>query len=152
MTTQMNKINFLIICFSFLLGFNTIAQQNQGPHEDDIVELIAMYAKARVTNDTVLLRVILTEDIDQLVSSGEWRDGLQEAIQGMKSSSDANPGSRTLSVEKVKFLSPHVAIADARYLIRGGEEGERKMWSAFVVVYRDNRWKISSIRNMLPTK
>ncbi len=147
----MKKNYFLIIYIFIFLGTNSIAQQNYSATEGEIIELIDMYAKARETKDTVLLQVILTEDVDQLVSSGEWRRGLQDAIDGMQRSTDTNPGSRTLNVKEVKFLTSEVAIADAEYLIRSGGE-ERKMWSSFVIVNKNNTWKIASIRNMLPAK
>jgi hypothetical protein len=47
--------------------------------------------------DTVLLKNILTDDIDQLVSSGEWRQGIDESVQGMLRSSANNAGTRKIS-------------------------------------------------------
>jgi hypothetical protein len=97
-----------------------------------------------------LLKSILTPDIDQLVSSGEWRTGIEGAMKGMAGSSTNNPGKRTLKVEKIRFLNPESAIADARYEIENLDNTVRKMWSTFVVVYQDGMWKITAIRNMLP--
>ena len=116
-----------------------------------IYALIDSYSLAREKKDTVLLKGILTNDIDQLVSSGEWRNGIGVAVQGMLRSSEGNPGTRTLTVEKVRFLDSKNAIADARYEIRNPEGTLRKMWSTFVVVYHKDRWKIAAIRNMLPS-
>jgi len=50
--------------------------------------------------DTVMLKSILTPDVDQLVSSGEWRTGIEGAMKGMVRSSTSNPGKRTLVVYK----------------------------------------------------
>ncbi|GMQ29222.1 DUF4440 domain-containing protein [Algoriphagus confluentis] len=117
-----------------------------------IHHLIGEYSKARETQDTVLLKKILTEDMDQLVSSGEWRNGISEAIQGMLSSTQSNPGTRTLEVEKIKFLSDEIALVDCRYFIQNPNGEQRKMWSSFVVIWKKKEWKIAAIRNMSPTR
>jgi ketosteroid isomerase-like protein len=119
--------------------------------KQDISTLIDNYSLAREKKDTVLLKSILTTDIDQLVSSGEWRNGIQGSVNGMLRSSASNPGSRKLIVEKIRFLNKESAIADARYEIQNKDGTTRKMWSTFIVVYQKNSWKITAIRNMLPT-
>jgi hypothetical protein len=96
------------------------------------------------------LKKILTDDIDQLVSTGEWRYGLRSAVQGMLESSAASPGTRTLRVERIRFLNKHTALADARYEIKNPDGSVRKMWSSFTVLQQKNEWKIVAIRNMLP--
>ena len=128
----------------------------QGDNKEDervrkIYTLINNYSQARDKKDTVLLKSILTTDIDQLVSSGEWRNGMIEAVQGMLQRSETNPGTRTLKVEKIRFLDSKNAIADARYEINSNEGTTRKMWSTFVVVNDNGKWKIAAIRNMLPS-
>lgn len=117
----------------------------------DIYILIDNYSKARDDKDTVLLKKILTNNVDQLVSSGEWRNGIAEAVQGMTRSSENNPGTRTLTVEKIRFFDNMNGIADARYEIKSKEGTMRKMWSTFVVVNDNGKWKIAAIRNMLPS-
>ena len=72
-------------------------------------------------------------------------------MEGMLGSSRRNPGSRTLTVETVRFPVPGVAVADARYVIAGSDGAEdRKMWSTFVCLRTDDGWRIAAIRNMLP--
>lgn len=116
-----------------------------------IVDVIDKYSEARENNDTILLKSILTNDIDQLVSSGEWRYGVEDAIKGMMESTSGNPGKRVLTVEKIRILNSQTVIADARYEIQRPDGNVRKMWSTFVLVIEDNTWKIAAIRNMLPT-
>jgi uncharacterized protein (TIGR02246 family) len=116
-----------------------------------IVELISLYSEARERRDTVLLTKILTDDIDQLVSNGEWRNGVQEAIRGMQQSSSSNPGTRTLEIEKIRFLSDEIALVDCRYIIKNPDGSERNLWSSFTVILYDSRWMISAIRNMSPS-
>jgi uncharacterized protein (TIGR02246 family) len=123
---------------------------NKLQQRQNIEALIDQYAQAREEQDTVLLKSLLTLDVDQLVSSGEWRQGIEGSMQGMQRSSSSNPGERVLTVDKVRFLSPETAIVDARYEIHNTDGTVRKMWSTFVVVQEEGAWKITAIRNMLP--
>lgn len=137
-----------IMSIPILFGQEKIADDKA---RKDIYALIDYYSEARDKIDTVLLKNILTPDIDQLVSSGEWRTGINESIEGMMRSSVNNQGTRKLIIDKIRFLDPTTGIVDARYEIESADGPTRKMWSTFIVVFRDNRWKISGIRNMLPT-
>jgi uncharacterized protein (TIGR02246 family) len=144
------KYLFWIFLFIPTLAFSQI---HPGEKEDAIKihKLIEDYSLARETRDTALLRNILTEDVDQLVSSGEWRKGIQEAINGMLQSSNSNPGTRKLQVEKIKFLSDEIALVDCRYIITSSTGEERNLWSSFTVLFHRKNWKISAIRNMSPS-
>jgi ketosteroid isomerase-like protein len=146
----MKNIFSLLIFFLPVLAFSQISQ-DQKQDALKIHQLIGEYSKARETLDTALLKSILMEDVDQLVSSGEWRIGIKEAIKGMQESSQANPGSRSLKVERIKYLNNEFALVDCRYTIKSPEGSERKLWSSFTVVFHRNHWKISAIRNMNPT-
>lgn len=117
-----------------------------------IALVIDKYTLARETKDTVLLKTILTPEIDQLVSSGEWRTGISTAVQGMLRSSESNSGKRIITIDKIRLLTKTSAIVDARYEIQNADETARNMWSTFVVVQEANAWKIAAIRNMLPQK
>jgi len=117
----------------------------------EITALIDQYSQAREKRDTVLLKSILTSDVDQLVSTGEWRVGINAAVEGMMRSSANSPGTRTLVVEKIRAISPSSAIVDCRYEIKNTDGTARKMWSTFIVVADKGIWKIMSIRNMLPS-
>lgn len=126
------------------------AQSNEADIQA-ITDLVAAYADARENQDPQQIESLFTEDADQLVSSGTWRLGKAALVEGMLRSSQNNPGQRTLEVERIRFLSPTVAIADARYTILNSETGaERKMWSTFVAVKESDHWKLTAIRNMLP--
>jgi uncharacterized protein (TIGR02246 family) len=144
---------FIFILYNLLFSSFILAQDKKKDDKGirEIYILIDNYSLARDKKDTVLLKKILTNDVDQLVSSGEWRNGIGEAVQGMMRSSENNPGTRTLTVEKIRFLDSKNAIADARYEIKTREGTTRKMWSTFVVVNDNGKWKIAAIRNMLPS-
>jgi hypothetical protein len=147
------KTVFLFLPTIFLGGIVSYCQ-HRSPDETQrkaIVSLIDQYSGAREKSDTVLLKKILTDDIDQLVSTGEWRNGIRAAVEGMLRSSGNNPGTRTLRVENIRMLSSSSAVADCRYEIQNTDGTMRRMWSTFIVVLENKTWKISAIRNMLPS-
>jgi ketosteroid isomerase-like protein len=116
----------------------------------DIHSLIDKYSEAREKSDTLLLKSILTPDVDQLVSTGEWRNGIGASMKGMQRSSANNAGTRTLTIEKIRLLDLTNAIVDCKYEIKNPGGSVRKMWSTFIVISDKGVWKISAIRNMLP--
>ena len=127
--------------------------QNNAPDDKQkkaMAALIDQYAQAREKRDTALLKTILTTDVDQLVSNGEWRNGISSAVQGMLNSSASNPGTRTLTVDKIRMINSASAIVDCRYEIRNTDSIARKMWSSFIIVKDKRNWKITAIRNMEP--
>ena len=93
----------------------------------------------------------MTAEVDQLVSSGEWRLGRDKVVTGSMASTAESGGRRETVVERVRFVSSDVALADARYSITGLPAGDRRMWSTFVVVRESGGWRIAAIRNMLPS-
>jgi len=109
---------FLSICL-LLTSVSVDAQQNivPAPVFNELASLIDSYSTARENQDTLLLKAILTQDIDQLVSSGEWRLGITTAVEGMKRSSQVNEGKRTLKVERARLLDPKTALIDAKYTL-----------------------------------
>ncbi len=98
----------------------------------------------------MLLKTILTTDVDQLVSTGEWRNGIGASVEGMLKSSGNSPGTRTLNIEKIRLLNQNSAIVDCKYEIQDKDGTTRKMWSTFIVLSDKKVWKISAIRNMMP--
>ena len=148
----MKKI-LLVACVCLATSLNLAAQSNTPSQKQkkDLQALIDKYSQAREKRDTALLKNILTGDVDQLVSTGEWRTGIAEAVKGMLRSSASAPGTRTLTVEKVKMINTHSAIVDCKYEIQNADGSPRRMWSTFFAVTEKGTWKISAIRNMLPS-
>jgi uncharacterized protein (TIGR02246 family) len=145
--------NLFQITAFVLFAFTACAQSAPGNKQrQDIHALIDKYSEAREKKDTILLKTILTADIDQLVSTGEWRSGVQSSVKGMLKSSATSPGTRKLTIDKIRMVSPSAAIVDCKYEIENADGTPRKMWSTFVVVEEKRIWKISAIRNMLPSQ
>ena len=148
----MKKI--IVFLFFYALVVLGLYAQQKAPtdkQKKEIIALIDKYSLARETRDTILLKAILTTDVDQLVSTGEWRNGVQSSVKGMLRSSAATPGTRTLTVEKIRLISSTSAIVDCKYDIQNEDGTPRKMWSTFIAVLEKGTWKISAIRNMLPS-
>ena len=93
----------LFIAFNFLITNFIFAQDKiiTNQHKQEIHSLIDAYAQAREKKDTILLDRILTTDVDQLVSSGTWRNDKNESMKGMLKSSTSKPGSRRITIEKI---------------------------------------------------
>ncbi|HUK18520.1 MAG TPA: SgcJ/EcaC family oxidoreductase [Bryobacteraceae bacterium] len=123
----------------------------QSTNEAAVRDVVARYVAAREHSDEKAIAALFTADADQLVSSGEWRKGRPEVVRGTLASSQTTGGTRSITVESVRFLSPDVAIADGRYDIAGTKGGEtRHMWTALILRRMPEGWRIAAIRNMLP--
>ena len=131
------------------------AAQTSAADETAVKEVVRKYVDAREKRDPKLLEALFTPDADQLVTTGEWRKGRENVVKGGMASSQANPGSRQIAIEVVRFIAPTVALADGRYEI-AGEAGAapRKMRTTFVMVRSGTpgEWRIAAIRNMAPTE
>jgi uncharacterized protein (TIGR02246 family) len=123
---------------------------SQAKDEAAIRDVVKQYVATREKGDTAGLAALFTSDADQLVSSGEWRHGRDAVVKGTLSSTKASGGTRTIVLETIRFPARDVAIADGRYEITGRTGGDRRMWSAFVMVREGGVWRIAAIRNMLP--
>jgi len=123
----------------------------QSTNEAAVRDVVARYVAAREHSDEKAIAALFTADADQLVSSGEWRKGRPEVVRGTLASSQTTGGTRTITVESVRFLSPDVAIADGRYEIAGMASGQtRRMWTTLILRHTPEGWRIAAIRNMLP--
>jgi hypothetical protein len=145
--------NIILLLLLNVTGVLFLYGQQGTPNDhqrNTIASLIDQYSEAREKSDTVLLKTILTTDVDQLVSTGEWRNGIGASVQGMLKSSGNSPGTRTLRIENIRMFNATTAIVDCRYEIQNTDGTIRKMWSTFLVVGEKEIWKISAIRNMMP--
>jgi uncharacterized protein (TIGR02246 family) len=122
----------------------------RGADDRAVRDVVRQYVDAREARDPKAVAALFTSDADQLVSSGEWRAGRENVVSGSLASTERG-GRRTIDVERVRFVSKDVAIADGRYSITGmGEGADRRMWSTFVMTKGPAGWRIAAIRNMLP--
>ena len=148
----MNPLSTAAISFVI---FATALSGSQGApdratDEAAIREVVKQYVATREKGDAAGLGALFTSDADQLVSSGEWRHGRAAVVKGTLQSTKQSGGTRTIVIETIRFPTRDVALADGRYEITGGTGGDRRMWSAFVMVREGGGWRIAAIRNMLP--
>lgn len=137
----------------FACALLSAAAYSQPPADEAAIrEVVKKYVDARERIDPKVTASLFTVDADQLVSSGEWRKGLDAVVKGTTASSQNNSGRRTITVESVRFLTRDVAIADGRYELTGAgaDNAARKMWTTLVMTRSAEGWKIAAIRNMLP--
>lgn len=135
-------------CASHISMDSSVSDQGK----NNIIMVLQSYVAAREARDINAVKAVLDPSVDQLTSRGEWRRGIDAATAGMKRSSKMNPGKRSIEVESVRFLHPDVALADARYTIKGTDGPDRTLWSSFTLVKNpDGKWLITSIRNQKPT-
>lgn len=130
------------------VGFAQVMKDNS---DKEIRQVIQRYMDARNHIDVAALRQLFTPDADQLVSTGQWRRGLDNLIEGATASSKKENGQSVVTIESIRLPSHNVAIVDGRYeTTTAGASNPRKMWSTFVLIRTGNEWRISAIRNMLP--
>lgn len=146
---------FLVLLAASILPGRALsgAQNTNGNSRDDVAvrDVVRKYVEAREQQDPRATASLFTADADQLVSSGEWRKGREAVVRGTMASSQRTGGTRSITVESVRFLAPDVAIADGRYELRGLAGGQtRRMWTTIIVTREGGAWKIAAIRNMLP--
>ncbi len=106
---------------------------------------------ARNSKNGAAVRSLFTADADQLVSTGEWRKGIDALVQGAMASSRKETGKSAITVESIRLLDPNVAIVDGRYETSNAATGKsRSMWTTLILKHTDLGWRIAAIRNMLP--
>jgi len=137
---------------SLLLAFLPLALTAAGPDDASIRQIIQRYVDVRNHMDETTLRSLFTADADQLVSTGQWRRGLDKLVEGAMASSKKETGHSTVTLESVRLVGSDAAIADGRYETSStGSSAPRKMWSTFILQRTSAGWRIAAIRNMLPS-
>jgi uncharacterized protein (TIGR02246 family) len=143
----------MLLMSLIIAGALTAPAQGSAADDAAVREVVKKYVDARERRDAKAIEALFTEEADQLTSTGEWRRGRSEVARGTLASSQATGGTRTITVETVRFPAPGVALADGRYEISGLAGGAtRRMWTSFVMTRGPDGWRIAAIRNMLPAQ
>jgi uncharacterized protein (TIGR02246 family) len=146
-----NRLGVVFVGIILALSSTSARQQKKMDDEAAVRDAVKLYVDARERGDATALNGLFTADADQLVSSGEWRRGRDELVRGTLASSKSNAGTRTITLKTIRFPASDVAIADGEYVIGASQtSAARNMWTSFVMVRNQGRWRISAIRNMLP--
>jgi uncharacterized protein (TIGR02246 family) len=120
--------------------------------EAAIRAVIQAFLDTREKNDAAGLAALLTADVDQRQTSGNMRSGRDAVVQGSLATQQSTGGTRTISVDSLRFVGADVAIADGRYDSIGRADGtDQRMLTSMVLRREGGAWKIAAIRNMLPS-
>jgi uncharacterized protein (TIGR02246 family) len=144
----------LVVCLALAASPAPAGQDlSRATDEAAVRDLVARYVAARELRDPKAVEALFTADSDQYTTSGEWRRGQAAIVAGTARSWAQNPGVRRIHVDAVRFITTDVAIADGAYetTTAGGTAPARRMWTSIVVVRTPQGWRISAIRNMVPT-
>ncbi len=114
-------------------------------------DVVTRYMQARNGKDAKAVQRLFTPDADQLVSTGEWRKGIDSLIRGTTASSQKEMGKSSIAVEDVRFIDHDVAIVDGRYQTTQLNGTVRSMWTTLIMKRTGQEWRIAAIRNMLPS-
>lgn len=144
----------LLVAWIVLAAPAARAQEPPRAADDAAVRaLVDRYVAARELRDPAAVEALFTADADQYTTAGEWRRGQAAIVGGTARSSAQNPGVRRIRVEAVRLVTADVALADGAYEITtaGGTAPARRMWTSIIAVRTPQGWRISAIRNMVPT-
>lgn len=144
----------LVVCLLVITSPWPAAQEAARSADESAVRaLVDRYVAARELRDPAAVEALFTADADQYTTAGEWRRGQAAIVAGTARSSAQNPGVRRIRVEAVRFVTADVAVADGAYEITtaGGTAPARRMWTSIVAVRTPQGWRITAIRNMIPT-
>lgn len=142
------------ICLSLILtSFGTAYAQEKSaePSSHAIRDVVARYMQARNNKDAKAIPRLFTSDADQLVSTGEWRKGIDDLVRGTSASSKKEKNQSSITVENIRLIDPSVAIVDGRYRTVSLNGQTRNMWTTLVLKRTADTWRITAIRNMLPS-
>jgi uncharacterized protein (TIGR02246 family) len=132
------------------LAFAQVA--DRAADEAAIRKVIQAFLDTREANDPAALGALLTADVDQQQTSGNTRRGREAVVSGSLATQQATGGTRTITVDTLRFVSADVAIADGRYDSTGRADGtDQRMLTSMVLRREGGAWKIAAIRNMIPT-
>jgi uncharacterized protein (TIGR02246 family) len=151
-TIYMRRANRRALLACILPAAVAYGQDSQRSDEPAIRRLVEKYVEARNSRNPQATRALFTSDADQLVSTGEWRKGIDALVRGAMASSQKEASKSSIAVESIRFIDPSVAIVDGRYETISASTGvSRKMWTTLVVKRLESEWRIAAIRNMLPS-
>jgi uncharacterized protein (TIGR02246 family) len=142
------------LCLSLIItSFGTLYAQEKTSDASSraIRDVVARYMQARNDKDAKAIPQLFTSDADQLVSTGEWRKGINELVRGTSASSKKEKNQSSITVESIRLIDPSVAIVDGRYRTVSLDGQTRDMWTTLVLRQTAGAWRIAAIRNMLPS-
>jgi uncharacterized protein (TIGR02246 family) len=143
------KLGFLLL----MLVTASVAAEAQdaldrSADESAIRQVTQDYIARRDEGDEAGLRALLTEKVDQRLTSGRMRLGRDEVVSGSLGSTQNSGGKRVITLNDIRFLGADVAIANGNYDSLGRADGTDLYMRTTIVFWRvDGKWRIDAIRN-----
>jgi uncharacterized protein (TIGR02246 family) len=152
--SRSHSVSALLVLLAAVAAPAVVASQaaDRAADEAAIRAVIKAFITTREANDPAGLAALLTTDVDQRQTSGNMRSGRDAVVSGTMATQQSTGGSRTITVDGLRFVGADVAIADGRYDSIGRSDGGNQLMLTSMVLRRESgAWKIAAIRNMLPT-
>jgi uncharacterized protein (TIGR02246 family) len=143
------KLGFLLL----MLVTASVAAEAQdaadrSADESAIRQVTQDYIARRDEGDEAGLRALLTEKVDQRLTSGRMRFGRDAVVTGSLGSTQNSGGKRVITLNDIRFLGADVAIANGNYDSLGRADGTDLYMRTTIVFWRvDGKWRIDAIRN-----
>lgn len=140
----------LLFLLFIAVGGAAAAQDDVDRSADEaaIRQVTQDYIARRDEGDEAGLRALLTEDVDQRLTSGRMRIGQDGVVSGSLGSTQSSGGQRVITLTEIRFLGDDVAIANGDYDSLGRADGTDLHMRTTMVFWRsDGQWRIAAIRN-----
>ena len=146
---MLKKLGLLLFV---LVAAGAVAEAQDGADrsadEATIRQVTQDYIARRDEGDEAGLRALLTENVDQRLTSGRMRAGQDEVVSGSLGSTQSSGGKRVITLKEIRFLGDDVAIANGDYNSLGRADGTDLYMRTTIVFQRsDEKWRIAAIRN-----
>jgi len=146
---MLKKLGLLLFV---LVAAGAVAEAQDGADrsadEATIRQVTQDYIARRDEGDEAGLRALLTENVDQRLTSGRMRIGQDEVVSGSLGSTQSSGGKRVITLKEIRFLGDDVAIANGDYNSLGRADGTDLYMRTTIVFQRsDGKWRIAAIRN-----
>ena len=123
-----------------------VAQIASGREEAAIREVLTAYEQARGSGDRLAGIRFYAPHADFDSAAGSYAEGLEQILSALTSAPRAT-SDVTLTVARVRFIRPDVAVADAAYCYAAQDGDTRTAARALFVMSRNNgQWLIASAR------
>ena len=146
----MNKYLRILFLAIATAAVSVSAQEipDRSADEAAIKQVTQDYIARRDEGDEAGLRALLTEDVDQRLTSGRMRIGQDGVVSGSLGSTQSSGGKRVITLTEIRFLGDDVAIANGDYDSLGRADGTDLHMRTTMVFWRsDGKWRIAAIRN-----
>ena len=154
-TKCLRQIRFLCLCLAvvYTLPATVASAQSAYPAEEQAVrDVVARFYEGWNEHDVDKMVSIYAEDIDHINAFGELHKG-KPAIREALKRFHAGPGKnsrKTITIEKIRFIKPDVAVVQVRQQSAVGNIG------TFVMSKESGEWLVVSFTNveykLTPTK